>query len=167
MFGDLFGWLIAITQNLVASFLAVVLGIAFTYLVRRRWDMTKYGGWRVIVKKQGKDEVDRQISVDKAKEILHEPSELAVFLKGVASPYGWINCDILQKGVDVGLFVQDDQRRRFLIDLDHNPKMSAVSNAQILWAVEQLARHEGIALQDLPSPPPASEREGVGGLEIE
>lgn len=148
MFGDVFGWLIAITQNLVASFLAVVLGIAFTYLVRRQWEKRKYGDWRVVVRKHGKDEVDREISVDKAKEILHEPSELAVFLKGVASPYDWINCDILQKGVEVGLFVQDDQQRRLLIDLDHNPKMPAVSNAQVLRAVEQLAYGQGIVLHD-------------------
>lgn len=161
MFGDVLGWLIAITQNLVASFLAVVLGIAFTYLVRRQWDRRKVGGWRVVVRKQGKDEVDREISVDKAKEILREPSELAVFLKGVASPYGWINCDILQRGREEGLFVQDDEKRLLLIDLDRNPKPPpAISNAQIYRALEQLAHHEGLALQDLPPSTPGEVHEG-------
>ncbi len=160
MFGDVFGWLIAITQNLVASFLAVVLGIAFTYLVRRQWDRRKYGGWHVVVKKEGAQKVDCEISVDKAKEILHEPSELAVFLKGVASPYGWINCDILQQGVDERLFVRDDQQRRLLIDLDRNPRLPTVSNAQILSAVEQLAQHEGLVLKNFAAPSPASGREG-------
>lgn len=160
MLGDVGSWLVAITQNLVASFLAVVLGIAFTYLVRRQWDRRQYGGWHVVVKKEAAPKVDREISVDKAKEILNEPSELAVFLKGVASPYGWINCDILQKGVEVGLFVRDDPQRRLLIDLDHNPKTRAVSNAQILQAVEQLADGQGIVLHDDTPPVIASEREG-------
>lgn len=160
MSGEVLGWLVAIAQNLVASFLAVVLGIAFAYLVQRRWDKRQYGGWRVVITKEGRPKVDREISVDKAKEILHEPSDLAVFLKGVASPYEWINCDILQEGVDVGLFVRADQQRRLLIDLDRNPKRPAVSNAQILRAVEQLAQGQGIVLHvDAPSAT-ASEREG-------
>lgn len=143
------GWLIAIVQNLVASFLAVIFGIGFTFLVRRRWDQWKYGGWRVIVWKKGQREVDRDISVDKAKEILKEKSELSAFLKGVASPYGWINCDILQKGVEESLFVRDDQKRLLTIDLDRNPKPPpSVTNDQILDAIKQLVQHQEMVLAD-------------------
>lgn len=163
MLGDVGSWLVAIMQNLVASFLAVVLGIAFTYLVRWQWDQRQYGGWHVVVTREGAIKVNREISVDKAKEILGEPSELAVFLKGVASPYGWINCDILQKGVEVGLFVRDDQQRRLLIDLDRNPRSPAVSNEQILQAVEQLALQVGVAVPDMPKLPVAPGREGAAG----
>lgn len=153
-------WTIAIIQNLTASFFAVVFGIAFTYLVRRQWDRRQYGGWRVIVLKAGKTEVDREISVEKAKQILQEPSELAVFLKGVASPYDWINCDIIQKGKEEGLFVRSDQARLLTIDLDHNPKpLPLVSNAHILNALNQLAQHQGVVLVDLPPSSAAVTRE--------
>lgn len=142
-------WLQAIAQNLVASFLAVVLGIGFTYFVRRRRDERQFGGWRVIVWKQGIKEVDRAISVGKAKEILLEPSELSVFLKGVASPYGWINCDILQKGVTEKLFVRDDAKRLLTIDLDHNPKPPpSVTNEQILDAIARLEQQPGAVLPE-------------------
>ena len=79
--------IIAILQNLIASFLAVVFGIAFTQFVRRRWDEHRYGRWHVIVKKKEEIKVNRAISVRKAKEILDEPADLSVFLKGVISPY--------------------------------------------------------------------------------
>jgi hypothetical protein len=136
-----------IIQNLFASFLAVIFGIVFTYLVRRQWDKHKYGGWRVVVWKKGIKEVDRAISVEKAKEILHEPSELAVFLKGVASPYGWINCDILQKGVEEKLFVRDNAKLLFTIDLDRNPKPPpTITNEQIMESIQQLSQHMGVTL---------------------
>ena len=142
-------WLTAIVQNLVASFLAVVFGIAFTYFIRRRWDEEHYGGWRVHVWRKGIKEVDRAISVGKAKEILQESSELSVFLKGVASPYGWINCDILQKGIEEKLFVRDDPKRLLTIDLDRNPKPPpSVSNEQLLEAITLLSQHQGVMLPE-------------------
>jgi hypothetical protein len=161
MWMELTNWLTAIAQNLVASFLAVVFGITFTYLVRRQWDRRRYGGWRVIVLKKGVTEVNREISVEKAKEILHEGSELAVFLKGVASPYGWINCDILQKGVAEKLLVRDDQKRLLWIDLDRNPRLpSSVSNEQLMDVLRQLAQHNGLALSDTSPVPETTKRGG-------
>lgn len=136
---EVFDWIKAIAQNLVASFLAVVIGIAFTYLVRRQWDRYRYGRWRVVVLKAGETKVDRPISVEKAKEILAEPSELSVFLKGVASPYGWINCDILDEGRKRGLLIEDHVKRVLTVDLDKNPKQSGVTNADVLKAVKQLS----------------------------
>jgi len=132
-------WLTAIAQNLAASFLAVVIGIAFTYLVRRQWDEWKYGRWRVVILKAGQTAVDRAISVEKTKQILNEPSELSVFLKGVASPYGWINCDILDEGRKRGLLIEDHVKRVLTVDLDKNPKQSGITAADVLKAVNQLS----------------------------
>ncbi|MBX7236933.1 MAG: hypothetical protein K1X65_21305 [Caldilineales bacterium] len=123
-------WLIAITQNLIASFLAVVFGIAFTYLVRRQWDKYWFGRWRVVVLEGGETKVDRPISVNKAKQILDESSELSVFLKGVTSPYGWINCDILDKGRELGLLVEDQAKRVFIVDLDKNPQLKRLEGRE-------------------------------------
>jgi hypothetical protein len=111
-------WMIS---GLVQNLFWVVLGIAFVQLFQNRMDQNRYGRWRVIIKKKGEIKVDRQISIGKAKEILSEPVDLAVFLKGVASPYGWINCDILEEGKRIGLYTEDRQQRRMIVDLDRNP----------------------------------------------
>ncbi len=139
MSNEILEWIKAVAQNLLASFLGVVIGIAFTYLVRRQWEQWRFGRWRVVVVKGGQVKVDRAISVEKAKQIIREPSELSVFLKGVASPYGWINCDILDEGRKVGLLVEDHAGRVFTVDLDKNPKQPGITAAHVLEAVNRLA----------------------------
>jgi hypothetical protein len=113
--------IIAISQNLIASFLAVVLGIAFTQFIGRRWEEHRYGRWHVVIKKKEEIKVNRAISVRKAKEILDEPADLSVFLKGVVSPYAFLNCDIIEEGERLGLLIRDNINRQFIVDLDKNP----------------------------------------------
>ena len=115
-------WVVAIVQNLLASFIGVLLGLVFARFVQERRDRRRYGGWHVVVIKDGLEKVNRDISVRKAKEIFQETADLSVFLKGVASPYGWINCDIVQDGVNRGLLERDDRRRYLTINLDKNPQ---------------------------------------------
>lgn len=117
----IWNFIIAISQNLIASFLAVVFGIAFTQFVLRRRDEHRYGRWHVIIKKKGEIKVNRAISVRKAKEILDEPADLSVFLKGVISPYALLNCDIIEEGERLGLLIRDNVNRQFIVDLDKNP----------------------------------------------
>jgi hypothetical protein len=124
--------IIAILQNLIASFLAVVFGIAFTQFVRRRWDERQYGRWHVILKKKGEVKINRAISVRKAKEILDEPADLSVFLKGVVSPYALLNCDIIEEGECLGLLVKDDVNRQFIVDLDKNPPREGAGAQAVL-----------------------------------
>ncbi len=125
-------WFTAVLQNLIASFLAVVFGIAFTQLVRRHLDQHKYGRWHVVVKEKGETIVERAISVRKAKEILDEPADLSVFLKGVVSPYAKLNCDLVKEGADRGLLVRDNANRQFIVDLDQNPPQKGPSTPAVL-----------------------------------
>lgn len=122
---ELLLWIVAISQNMLASalysFFGVLLGIFVVDRFRRWCDRKRYGGWHVIVTKKGEALVDRPISIRKAKEVLDESSELSVFVKGVVSPYARLNCDILDKEKYPGLLIQDDANRRFLVDLDKNP----------------------------------------------
>jgi hypothetical protein len=113
--------IITILLNLISNFLIVVLGILFTQFVRRRSDKRRYGGWHVIIKEKGEIKVDRAISVRKAKEILDEPTDLSVFLKGIVSPYAKLNCDIIVEGECLGLLIKDNVNRQFIVDLDKNP----------------------------------------------
>lgn len=61
------------------------------------------------------------------------PADLSVFLKGVASPYGYVQCDIIQDGERLGLLKVDETRedlwrfkryicRVYTIDMDKNPQ---------------------------------------------
>lgn len=110
--------------NLISNFLIVVFGILFTQFVRRRWDERRYGGWHVIIKEKDQIKVSRAISVRKAKEILNEPADLSVFLKGIVSPYDSLNCDIIKEGESLGLLIRDNVNRQFIVDLDKNPPPS-------------------------------------------
>jgi len=110
--------------NLISNFLIVVLGILFAQFVRRRWDERRYGRWHVIIKEKDLIKVERAISVRKAKEILNEPADLSVFLKGIVSPYDSLNCDIIKEGESIGLLIRDNVNRQFIVDLDKNPPPS-------------------------------------------
>jgi hypothetical protein len=111
-------WLVS---GLFQNFVWVIIGIFFVEIVQKGVDRYRYGGWRVIVTQKGDRKVNRPVSVGKSKEIFSEPAELAVFLKGVASPYGWINCDLLEEGKQLKLYVEDIEKRQMIIDLDKNP----------------------------------------------
>lgn len=111
-----------IISGLVQNFVWVIVAIAFVQFVQRAYDGVRYGRWKVIVRENGKDRMMRNISPGKVKEILGESSEMSVYIKGVTSPYGWINCDILTEGKEIGLFTQDDENRRLIVNLDKNPR---------------------------------------------
>jgi hypothetical protein len=120
--------------NILSSFLGV---IAAYFLGRFYYDRC-YAGWRVRLIKENKERLDRSISPRKAREICDEPADLSVFLKGVASPYGYITCDIIQDGEALGLLSVEEVgkdfrlfnrklirryiRRTYTINIDKNPK---------------------------------------------
>jgi hypothetical protein len=112
-----------VLSGLVQNVVWVVAAILFVQFVQKVYENRRYGGWRVIVQMNEKGLVDREISPGKLKEILEEPSEMSVFIKGVASPYAWINCDVLTEGKRLGLFMEEREQRRLVIDLDKNPKV--------------------------------------------
>ena len=119
-----------ILEVVLAEFIVVVIGVLSAFLIKDIWVRWRYGGWKVIVRDGEKELLLRNISPGKAKEILYEPAELSVFLKGVASPYGFLNCDILTRGKEVGLFVQEDQERCYFINLDKNPPREEIRDQQ-------------------------------------
>lgn len=110
--------------NLLSEFVVVVAGVLFAQFIRNRLDKRRYGGWHVIVKRQGDEIHVRPISSGKIKQIAEVPEELSVFLKGVASGYGWINCDLVTEGRELGMLVEDKTARKYTIDMDKNPARS-------------------------------------------
>jgi hypothetical protein len=133
---DVWEWVVS---GLIQNFVWVIVAIAFVEFVQRTYDNWKYGNWRVIVKLKNEEKVNREISPGKVKEILAEPAEMSVYVKGVASPYGWINCDVLTEGKKLFLFVEDRENRKLIVDLDKNPVGEKKSEGQKVIAKKRRA----------------------------
>lgn len=108
-------------ETLLQEIVVITAGVLFAQFIYARWIKWRFGGWRVIVWQSGEEKLDRDISAPKLKEIQEEPAELAVFLKGVASPYAWINCDIIKDGEVRELLVIDLGDKTYTLNLDNNP----------------------------------------------
>lgn len=110
-----------IIQTLLAELIVVIVGVVIAHLFLDNYVRWRFGKWRVIVK--GEDVyVDRPVSARKAQEVLEEPAELSVFLKGVVSPYLWIKCDIIEHGIDSGFLTVNKRDSVFVIDLTKHDK---------------------------------------------
>ena len=82
----------------------------------------RWGNWKVIIKNQNKKLVERKLSPHVAKNIFDDEGEFSIYIKGIVSPYGWLNIDIAsQEAKDKGLLVIDDNNRTITIDLSKNP----------------------------------------------
>jgi len=112
---------LGIVTNLLSEFLIVVIGVLFAQFIKSRWDNWRYGNWQVVVKDLDQVDHARPISAKKAKQILEMPEDLSVYLKGVASAYGWINVDLITEGRDIELLKEDRSNKRFVIDMQKNP----------------------------------------------
>jgi len=111
-----------IASNLISEFIVVVLGIFFVQFVRNRWDRWRYGGWTVVLKRDGAIIRSRDVSVAKTKQVREMPEELSVFLKGVVSGHIWLNCDLVTEGIELGMLEEDPKARSWTIHLDKNPQ---------------------------------------------
>jgi len=110
-----------IVEQVLAAFIAVLFGLSVAFLTQGILDRWRYGRWHVVISKNGKTLVNRRISPRKVKEIFGETADKAVFLKGITSPYAWLNCDIIEDGQRLGLLVEDRKKRQMVINLDNNP----------------------------------------------
>jgi hypothetical protein len=116
-------WLIDfIFKSLLQEGIVIVAGVLVAFLIQKYWIQWRYGKWHVILLRGGTEILNRDISPRKAKEILEEDSDLSVFLKGVISPYEWINCDLIEelKKKD-GMLEENRAARNFIVHLDKNP----------------------------------------------
>ncbi|CUS05071.2 protein of unknown function [Candidatus Promineifilum breve] len=124
--------------GLVVNILSSFLGVVVAYLMGKLYFDRCYANWHVRLIQNQEEKLDRPISPRKAREICDEPADLSVFLKGIASPYGFFTCDIIQDGEASGLLNVEEVRKDFrlfkrniirryirriyTIDMDKNPK---------------------------------------------
>ena len=116
-------WLINFTRSsLLQEFIIVVFGVLVAHPIQKYLDHRRYGNWRVIIEKAGGQLLGKSVSPGKVKAILEVPEDMGVFLKGLVSPFEWVNCDLIDDGPKLGLLIMDKQNRRIVINLDKNPE---------------------------------------------
>lgn len=116
---DVWEWIVSgIIQNAVW----VVLAIWFVQFWQRTYLERKFGNWKVVLMRRGKLVLTRHVPAQKARDILSDPSEKSVYLKGILSPYVQLNCDLVEEGPKRKLLVEDHDARVITINLDKNPR---------------------------------------------
>lgn len=116
-----------IYQTLLGELITVVTGVIVANFLISRWENRKFGGWSVVLRQNGNEILRREISPRKARAILEEPADLSVYLKGVASPYAFLKCDLLKDGKALGLLIEDHENNCYILDLDKNPHTETTS----------------------------------------
>ena len=110
--------LLGILKSVGGPLFAIVASYLFWKFQERR----TYGGWKVVVKNGDTILCTRPVGGRKAKEVMDDISTLSVFLKGIVSPFGWVNLDLVSdEAKNLGLFKEDKKAREWVIDLAHNP----------------------------------------------
>lgn len=105
---------INIFSEVIAFLIGSMLGLFFGQI--KSWYIKwKYRNWTVKLMYQGIEIVERSISPEKTSEIFGEPSDKAVYVKGVISPYGRLGCDPLETS---DLIIVDKQNKDLIINLD-------------------------------------------------
>jgi len=99
-----------------------VLGTALTiialHLINNAWKNHRFGGWTVkVIKPNGDLGTIRPIGIKKAEEILDDLTTMSVFLKGLASPYGWLVIDLVTEGLEMGVLSIDKSQKTIFVDL--------------------------------------------------
>ncbi len=110
-----------VVANLLTEFLVAVFGLLVAQRIARWLVERRFGGWRARIVRGETPVVERRVSAPKVREILEEPAELSVFLKGLVSPYDTLRCDILEQQKHPGLLTIDRAARTLTVDLAHNP----------------------------------------------
>ena len=108
--------------NIFSGFLGslITVGVATVVFLARK---SKFSGWTVEVRRGEEILCCRPVGRRKTEEILDDSSTLSVYLKGLVSPFGWLNEDLLsQKAADSGLFRTQYANKKWVVDLSKNPQ---------------------------------------------
>ncbi len=110
-------------SNTVYDIIKFIIGYLIArWLVDGLYMKWRWGNWRVLIVDGDKELASRKITPTKAKTILKDDNDLAVYLKGVVSPHAWLGIDILSnEAKNTGLFTKDENEKKIIIDISKNP----------------------------------------------
>ena len=108
----------AVVGAAVGSFLTLAVSFLFFSLVKKN----RFGGWNVVIRRGDEVLCFRPVGARKAEEVLDDSSTLSVFIKGVASPFCWLNEDLCSdKAAQIGLFTVSFPKKQWVVDISKNP----------------------------------------------
>lgn len=87
--------------------------------VFKKW---RYGGWSLLVTRDGRELTRRKLSPQLAENVLKNDNDLSVYVKGVVSFHDWLRMDICSpQARESGLLRRDKKAKTITVDLDQNP----------------------------------------------
>ena len=111
-----------IKTTILQEIIAIFFGLIIVGGLKELLIAILFGRWKAIVIKNSKKVVTRKVSSGKRYSMFREPSEKSVYMKGIASPYGHINCDILEECKKKGIFFEDKKKREMIFNFDKQKK---------------------------------------------
>jgi hypothetical protein len=111
------------TLNLIYDLIKIFMGYIFARLayenVFKKW---RYGGWSLLVTRDGHELARRKLSPKLAENVLENDNDLSVYVKGVVSFHEWLRMDICSpQARELGLLRLDKKAKTITVDLDNNP----------------------------------------------
>jgi hypothetical protein len=120
-----------VKEGIVAGFIYDVASLAIAFILvkiiyEKLYMKWKWGGWRVKICENSTDGgdvlVDRKLSIQAAKRILEDRGEFSIYVKGIVSPYAYLNIDIASdEAEEIGLIQRDIAGQEIVVDLSKNP----------------------------------------------
>ena len=111
------------TLNLLYVLFKVFVGYIIARLtyegIFKQW---RYGGWSLLVMRDGHELARRKLSPQLAESVLKNDNDLSVYVKGVVSFHEWLRMDICSpRARELGLLRLDKKAKTIMVDLDKNP----------------------------------------------
>lgn len=111
-----------IIEQIVAWAIGVMMATAVNVFVQATIKERKFRGWCVKITKGSDLLCTRAVGTKKAEEVLDDASTLSVFVKGIASPFVWLNEDLVSDNArKSGLFWVDWNNKTWHVDILKNP----------------------------------------------
>lgn len=116
----------AIAGKIFDNAIGFIVAYATVKFVEYAFKRRKFGNWTLrVIAPDGSVGTERKVGMKKMEQILDDESDMSVFIKGVTSTFGWLNCDPVVKGREIGLLVVDNRRKLIIVDLTKNPPAPA------------------------------------------
>ena len=82
--------------GLIVEIIIVIAGYVIGHFVVTKIKNNMYGRWHAYLRNEDGDVIlDRPLSPATAERVIEDQAELNVYLKGLISPFGTVNCDLV------------------------------------------------------------------------
>lgn len=110
--------------NIVYDIIKIIIGFMIARYLYEKFIMKwLWGGWTISVRNNDKILVFQTIAPALFKRMKEDQRECSAYIKGVVSPYCWLNEDVLsEKAEKIGLIIKDKEQKSIVVDISKNPQ---------------------------------------------